>query len=139
MNNSNYLSKKGNIASISNLLNNEPSTLSLSLEQDFIEHLNSINQNSQNFKSGGKYVAWAQLDNTVKLYRTSDGCYMSVNREHMYPIVHIVFSRDGEKLVTGDSDGMVVIQSMSSLVQLEDSRYMHALYDYTLRHGSANQ
>ena len=91
------------------------------------------------FSSGGKYVAWAQLDNTVKLYRTSDGCYMSVNREHMYPIVHIAFSRDGEKLVTGDSDGMVVIQSMSSLVQLEDSRYMHALYDYTLSHGSANQ
>ncbi|KAI1781564.1 WD40-repeat-containing domain protein [Ganoderma leucocontextum] len=73
------------------------------------------------FSHCGKYTASVSRDQTVQLFRTSDGsCVTTIfGHQHAKPVYRLAFSPDGKTLSSGAADGEVIIQRMDDIIPIE--------------------
>ena len=71
------------------------------------------------FSPDGRFVVSASSDNTVRLWRKSDGANLKTFDEHNKTVMHALFSPDGETLSSGSDDGTVRIRVLRNFVQLD--------------------
>lgn len=69
------------------------------------------------FSPDGNCFAAVSDDFTIRLWRPSDGSCLATFTDHQSSVLHIVFSLDGKKLVSGDYGGVVHIRDISHIVE----------------------
>ena len=67
------------------------------------------------FSPDGEYAVSASYDETVRLWRTSDGSCRAIFAEHSGRATYASFSPDGETLVSAGHDGAIYVRRMSDL------------------------
>nr|VWO96508.1 Transcriptional repressor TUP1 [Ganoderma boninense] len=75
--------------------------------------------NSATFSPDGRFVASASSDNTVRLWRRSDGTNVKTFNEHNDKVTLAAFSPNGAMLASGSDDGTVRIRVLRDFVDLD--------------------
>ena len=63
-----------------------------------------------------KYVVSASTNETVRLWRTSDGSCLATLSSHAVGVTHLALSPDGKTLSSADRDGRVIIRRMHDII-----------------------
>ncbi|KAI9651967.1 MAG: hypothetical protein M1831_007470 [Alyxoria varia] len=81
-------------------------------------HLKPINHAT--FSADGRIIASSSFDNTVKLWRASDGAFLRTLKGHVGPVYQSAFSTDGRLLVSVSADTTVKVWEVQTGKLVED-------------------
>jgi WD40 repeat protein len=59
----------------------------------------------------------------VKLWRTKDGSNVTTLARHSEKVNSVVFSRDGQAIVSGSSDGTMIVWDLQQILKLDPLVY----------------
>ena len=81
-------------------------------------HLKPINHAT--FSADGRIIASSSFDNTIKLWRASDGAFLRTLKGHVNPVYQSAFSADGRLLVSVSADTTVKVWEVQTGKLVED-------------------
>ncbi len=92
---------------------NQSNSTSLLLDPIFTLEGHTGKVLSVHFSPDGNLVASGSIDNTLRLWRTTQGSLLRTMRGHPFPVLTSKFSPNGTILATGSTDGLIRIWRVS--------------------------